>query len=121
MEYCRETARHARDALDLALPGRDKKEVTRLIYERIAGTVELDSGDDLADIGCGDGTLLRIAERVGTGTAVGLRGNMIIRIPATTTCFEKQGRVVLRIGTKSLERVSNGQMLTDDLTALQIF
>jgi len=72
LEYCRETAKHASDAHDLALRGRDKKEITRLIHERIAEAVELCSGDDLVDIGCGDGTLLRIAQRVGTKTAVGL-------------------------------------------------
>ena len=72
VEYCRETAKHASDAHDLALRGRDKKEITRLIYERIAETVGLQSGDDLVDIGCGDGTLLRIAERIGTRTAAGL-------------------------------------------------
>jgi ubiquinone/menaquinone biosynthesis C-methylase UbiE len=72
VEYCRETAKHASDAHDLALRGRDKKEITRLIHERIAEAVDLHSGDDLVDIGCGDGTLLRIAERVGARSAVGL-------------------------------------------------
>ncbi len=72
VEYCRETAKHASDAHDLALRGRDKKEITRLIYERIAAVVELSPADDLVDIGCGDGTLLRIAEHIGTRTAVGL-------------------------------------------------
>ncbi|MGA9508474.1 MAG: methyltransferase domain-containing protein [Candidatus Sulfotelmatobacter sp.] len=72
VEYCRETAKRASDAHDLALRGRDKKEVTRLIHERIAEAVDLHAGDDLVDIGCGDGTLLRIAQAVGTRSAVGL-------------------------------------------------
>ncbi|MFZ0536951.1 MAG: methyltransferase domain-containing protein [Candidatus Sulfotelmatobacter sp.] len=72
VEYCRETAKHASDAHDLALRGRDKKEVTRLIHERIAEAVDLHPGDDLVDIGCGDGSLLRIAGRVGARSAVGL-------------------------------------------------
>jgi ubiquinone/menaquinone biosynthesis C-methylase UbiE len=72
VEYCRETAKSANDAHDLALRGRDKRQITELIHERIAETVELHSGDDLVDIGCGDGTLLRIAERVGTRNAIGL-------------------------------------------------
>lgn len=72
LEYCRETAKRAREPHDLALRGKDMREVTRLIHERIAAAVELHSGDDLVDIGCGDGTLLRIAERIGTRTAVGL-------------------------------------------------
>ncbi len=72
LEYCRETAKHARDPHDLALRGRDKREITRLIHESIAAAVDLHSGDDLVDIGCGDGTLLRMAERAGARTAVGL-------------------------------------------------
>jgi ubiquinone/menaquinone biosynthesis C-methylase UbiE len=72
VEYCRETAKHASDPHDLALRGRDKKQITRVIHERIAEAVGLHPGDDLVDIGCGDGTLLRIAQHVGTRTAVGL-------------------------------------------------
>jgi hypothetical protein len=58
VEYCRETARHARDLHDLALRGRHNKETTRRIHEQIAAAVGLGAGDDLVDIGCGDGTLL---------------------------------------------------------------
>jgi ubiquinone/menaquinone biosynthesis C-methylase UbiE len=72
VEYCRETAKRASDAHDLALRGKDKKQITLLIHERIAAAVDLHSGDDLVDIGCGDGTLLRIAQSAGARTAVGL-------------------------------------------------
>src|SRR6266853_2008207 len=72
VEYCRETAKRARDPHDLALRGRHLKQITKLIHERIVEAVELRSGDDLVDIGCGDGTLLRMAERMGTRSAVGL-------------------------------------------------
>jgi ubiquinone/menaquinone biosynthesis C-methylase UbiE len=72
VEYCREMAKRASDAHDLALRGRDKKQITQLIHERIAEAVDLHSGDDLVDIGCGDGTLLRIAQLAGSRTAVGL-------------------------------------------------
>jgi ubiquinone/menaquinone biosynthesis C-methylase UbiE len=72
VEYCRETARHVRTLHDLALRGRNKEEITRQIQEYIVEAVGLQSGDDLVDIGCGDGTLLRMAERVGTKTAIGL-------------------------------------------------
>jgi ubiquinone/menaquinone biosynthesis C-methylase UbiE len=72
VEYCRETAKNAKDPHDLALRGRHMKQITELIHERIVEAVELHSGDDLADIGCGDGTLLRMAERAGARTAVGL-------------------------------------------------
>jgi len=72
VEYCREVARRLRDPHDLALRGRDKKAITKLIHERIAEAVDLHSGDDVVDIGCGDGTLLRMAERAGARSALGL-------------------------------------------------
>ena len=72
LEYCRESAKRAREPHDLALRGKNKREITQLIHERIAAAVELHSGDDLVDIGCGDGTLLHMAERAGARTTVGL-------------------------------------------------
>ena len=72
VEYCRETARRVRTLHDLALRGRNKEEITRRIHERIVEEVSLHSGDDLVDIGCGDGTLLKMAERIGTRSALGL-------------------------------------------------
>jgi hypothetical protein len=72
IEYCRETAKHARDPHDLSLRGPDRKDVTRRIHEEIAEVTGIGVGDDLIDIGCGDGTMLRIAERTGVRTAVGL-------------------------------------------------
>jgi ubiquinone/menaquinone biosynthesis C-methylase UbiE len=71
VEYCRETAKHARDLHDLALRGRDKKEITRIIHEHIVSAVELRPGDDLVDIGCGDGILLRMAQDIGVRSALG--------------------------------------------------
>jgi ubiquinone/menaquinone biosynthesis C-methylase UbiE len=72
LEYCRETAKHARDPHDLALRGRHHKETTRVVHQQIAEAVGLGSGDCLVDIGCGDGTLLRIAEAAGLTSAIGL-------------------------------------------------
>lgn len=72
VEYCRETAKRARDPHDLALRGRHKKEVTKRVHEEIAEAVDLHSGDDLVDIGCGDGTMLRIADAAGAHSAIGL-------------------------------------------------
>ena len=72
VEYCRETAKSARDPHDLALRGRKNEEVTKLLHQQIAEAVGLHPGDELVDIGCGDGTMLRIAESVGTKTAIGL-------------------------------------------------
>ena len=72
VEYCRQTAKHARDPHDLALRGRHKKEVRKLVRQQIAEAVDLRAGDDLVDIGCGDGTLLRIANAAGADSAIGL-------------------------------------------------
>src|SRR5580704_11187852 len=72
VEYCRETARHIKDRHDLALRGRNLQAVTRLIHERIVEAVGLAAGDDLVDIGCGDGTLLAMAQSLGTRSALGL-------------------------------------------------
>jgi ubiquinone/menaquinone biosynthesis C-methylase UbiE len=72
VEYCRETARHARDPHDLALRGRKEYDLTRRVHERIVQAVDLAPGDDLVDIGCGDGTLLRMAEKIGVHSTLGL-------------------------------------------------
>ena len=72
VEYCRETARTLRDVHDLALRGKDKHAVTRRIQEHILQQLKLRSDDDLVDIGCGDGTLLRMAQELGVHSATGL-------------------------------------------------
>lgn len=72
VEYCRETAARARTLHDLALRGRNQEEITRQIHERIVEAVGLHPGDQLVDIGCGDGTLLRMAEQLGVRDSVGL-------------------------------------------------
>lgn len=72
VEYCRETAKHARDPHDLALRGRKNKEFTEAIHQRIVAAVDLNPADDLVDIGCGDGTLLRLAGQIGCRSAIGL-------------------------------------------------
>lgn len=72
VEYCRETAKHARDLHDLALRGRKNKKVTDAIHERIVAAVGLQPDDNLVDIGCGDGTLLRMASKIGCQNATGL-------------------------------------------------
>jgi SAM-dependent methyltransferase len=70
--YCRETAKHARDPHDLALRGGKAHEITRLTHERIIEVTRLCPQDDLLDIGCGDGTLLRMAKALGVHSATGL-------------------------------------------------
>jgi len=70
--YCRETAKHARDPHDLALRGGKAHEITRLTHERIVEVTNLRAEDDLLDIGCGDGILLRMANAIGVHSAIGL-------------------------------------------------
>lgn len=72
VEYCRETAKRVRNLQDLALRGRNKREITRRIHERIVEAVGLQREDDLVDIGCGDGTLLAMAQQAGVRSALGL-------------------------------------------------
>jgi ubiquinone/menaquinone biosynthesis C-methylase UbiE len=71
VEYCRELARNLRDVQDLALRGKNKRDVTRRIHEAIVREVELAPGDELVDVGCGDGTLLRMAHDSGVASALG--------------------------------------------------
>jgi ubiquinone/menaquinone biosynthesis C-methylase UbiE len=72
VQYCRETAKRARDPHDLALRGRGKHALTQRIHQQIVEAVGLCADDDLVDIGCGDGTLLRMAQRAGARSALGL-------------------------------------------------
>jgi SAM-dependent methyltransferase len=72
VEYCRETALHLKTLHDLALRGAGKEQVTAAIHQRIVDDVCLGPDDNLVDIGCGDGTLLRLAATVGVRSALGL-------------------------------------------------
>jgi ubiquinone/menaquinone biosynthesis C-methylase UbiE len=108
VEYCRETAKHASDAHDLALRGRDKKQITELIHERIAEAVDLHAGDELVDIGCGDGTLLRIAERVGARTAVGLLAT------------EEEVAVLRRFGIEARQGLTDKLPLPDECASVTV-
>ena len=72
VEYCRETATHLKTLHDLALRGAGKEGITAAVHERIVKEVGLQPDDFVVDIGCGDGTLLRRAQRMGVRSAVGL-------------------------------------------------
>jgi hypothetical protein len=72
IEYCRDIAKRARDPHDLALRGKDKHETTKIIHQQIADAVGLHSEDALVDIGCGDGSMLRLASQAGVRSAIGL-------------------------------------------------
>jgi ubiquinone/menaquinone biosynthesis C-methylase UbiE len=101
VEYCRETANRARDPHDLALRGRDKKEVTKLVHQQIAEAVDLHSGDDLVDIGCGDGTMLRIADAAGANSAIGLLAT------------DEEVAVLRRVGLNAKQGLTNQLSLPD--------
>ena len=92
IEYCRENAKRARDLHDLALRGRHKKETTRRVHERIIEAVKLVPDDDLVDIGCGDGTLLRMAQERGVRSATGfLATNEEVALVRRTGVSVQQG------------------------------
>jgi ubiquinone/menaquinone biosynthesis C-methylase UbiE len=101
VEYCRETAKRARDPHDLALRGREKKEVTKLVHQQIAEAVDLRAGDDLVDIGCGDGTMLRIADAAGAKSAIGLLAT------------EEEVAVLRRVGLNAKQGLTNQLPLPD--------
>ena len=101
VEYCRETAKRARDPHDLALRGRDKKEVTKLVHRQMAEAVDLHSGDDLVDIGCGDGTMLRIADAAGANSAIGLLAT------------DEEVAVLRRVGLNAKQGLTNHLPLPD--------
>ena len=71
VEYCRENATRLKTLHDLAMRGAGKEEITAAIHQRIVNDVGLGPGDDLVDIGCGDGTLLRMALTIGVRSALG--------------------------------------------------
>src|SRR5258708_17578616 len=101
VEYCRETAKHARDPHDLALRGRGKKDVTKLVHQQIAEAVDLHAGDDLVDIGCGDGTMLRIADAAGANSAIGLLAT------------DEEVAVLRRVGLNARQALTNQLPLPD--------
>ncbi|MGA7171555.1 MAG: methyltransferase domain-containing protein, partial [Candidatus Sulfotelmatobacter sp.] len=72
VEYCRETAAHLKTLHDLALRGAGKEEITAAINQRIAEEICFTPDDELVDIGCGDGTLLRLAANAGVRHALGI-------------------------------------------------
>jgi ubiquinone/menaquinone biosynthesis C-methylase UbiE len=108
VEYCRETAKHAWDLHDLALRGRDKKEITRLIHEHIVDAVELRPEDDLVDIGCGDGILLRMAQQIGVHSALGLLAT------------EEEVALVRRTGLNVVQGLTHRLPLPDACTSVVV-
>jgi ubiquinone/menaquinone biosynthesis C-methylase UbiE len=101
VEYCRQTALELHDPHDLALRGQDAHKVTRLVHEDIVRAVQLGPGDDLVDIGCGDGTLLRMAQALGVNTAIGLHAT------------DEEASVVRKMGLDARQGLSHQLPLRD--------
>ena len=108
VEYCRQTARELRDPHDLALRGRGKHKITRLVHERIVREVQLGPDDDLVDVGCGDGTLLRMAHAVGAHSAIGLHAT------------EEEAAVLRRIGLDARQGLSHELPLNDNTASVVV-
>jgi len=108
VEYCRETARNLRDIHDLALRGKNKEAVTRRIQERILREVELRPDDDLVDVGCGDGTLLRLALERGVRSALGLLAT------------EEEAAIVRKLGLEVRQGFTDKLALADQSASVVI-
>ena len=108
IEYCRQTARELRDPHDLALRGRDKHTMTRAVHEEIARVVELGPGDDLVDIGCGDGTLLQMARTLGVNHAIG------------THATEEEAALVRDMGLDARQGLSHRLPLRDSSASVVV-
>jgi len=108
VEYCRETARNLRDVQDLALRGNHKQEITRRIQERILQEIELCPADDIVDIGCGDGTLLQMAQARGLRSAIGLLAT------------EEEAAIVRRLGLQVQQGFTDQLPLSDESASVVI-
>jgi SAM-dependent methyltransferase len=101
VEFCREAAQRVRRVEDLAYRGRNTAEITRRVNASIVREVELSASDDLVDIGCGDGTLLRLAKKNGVANAIGLLAT------------EEEVRVVRRLGLQVRQALTHSLPIPD--------
>jgi len=101
VEFCREAAQRVRKVEDLAYRGRNTAEITRRVNASIVREVELSASDDLVDIGCGDGTLLRLAKKNGVANAIGLLAT------------EEEVRVVRRLGLQVRQALTHSLPIPD--------
>ena len=108
VEYCRRTAIELRSLHDLALRGRNKDAITRVVHERIVREVQLGSQDDLVDIGCGDGTLLGMARQAGARSAIGLHAT------------EEEAALVRRLGFDVRQGLSHELPLADECASVVV-
>ena len=108
VEYCREVAAHLRDVHDLALRGKNKQELTRRVNEHIVREVELRPEDVLVDIGCGDGTLLRLAASLGVTNATGLLAT------------EEEAAIVRRLGLNVRQGLTDQLPIADESASVVV-
>jgi ubiquinone/menaquinone biosynthesis C-methylase UbiE len=108
VEYCRETARHLHSIQDLALRGKNKQAITRRIQERIVREIELRPDDDLLDVGCGDGTLLLLAKRIGVRNLSGLLAT------------EEEAAIVRRLGLDVCQGFTDRLPLPDNSASVVV-
>ena len=108
VEYCREAARSLRDVEDLAFRGRNTGEVTRRVNAGITREVALMPDDDLVDIGCGDGTLLRMAQESGVVNAIGLLAT------------EEEAEVVRRRGLRVRQGLTHCLPIADESASVVV-
>ena len=74
LDQYRLDAVHAADLHALAGRG-TQREITQFVNRRILANLSITAEDDLVDIGCGDGELLRLAAQHGVRSAVGVSGS----------------------------------------------
>jgi ubiquinone/menaquinone biosynthesis C-methylase UbiE len=108
VEFCRETAQRVRDVQDLALRGRNTAEITRRVNALIAREVQLSPDDDLLDIGCGDGTLLRLAQNSGIASAIGLLAT------------EEEVAIVRRLGVQVRQGLTHRLPVADESASVVV-
>ncbi len=108
VEYCRETARHLRNLQDLALRGKNKQALTRRVQERIVREVALTADDELVDIGCGDGTLLLLAKKVGVKKATGFHAT------------EEEAAIVRKLGVDARQGFTDCLPLPDESASVVV-
>src|SRR5258705_9768731 len=108
VEYCRETARHLRNLQDLALRGKNKQALTQHVQEQIVREVGLTADDTLVDIGCGDGTLLLLAKRLGVSNTTGLHAT------------EEEASIVRNLGLEVRQGFTDSLPLSDETASVVV-
>jgi SAM-dependent methyltransferase len=83
-------------------------ELTEFINERILQGLAIEPGDRLVDIGCGDGTLLRLAMRRGLSNVVGLSGS------------EEEAALLRKVGFNVTQAFTHSLPLSDHCASIVV-